>query len=307
MEPTTAVKPTETPKPKFGEKALAASKEAAIAIPVPSITAPIEPVAPAKEMTANDILKRSSAPTQAAPTGDITLDDVRPSNDDLSKLDPATRKIVEDKLKNLESGFNKKYQQVAELRKKIEQEGVQNDTWTPQRLQTYLNRPDFIQAAQALQQQAAPQQWTGSTEEWSALTDGEKGQFMEMNQRLHRQESQMNQILTAREDELLKQTYPDYDPQLVDKLKDDLISGRYQATRADVWKVANFESAVERAYRLGREDASKERSERSNAASIAPNGNGMNVTSADSVPDDVRKGGIAAIGRWRLSQFRNKK
>lgn len=289
-------------KVKFGEAALAASKVAPV-VPTPAPAA-LETATP-KDLSANDILKRSGAPTPST-TNDITLDDVRPSNDDLSKLDPATRKIVEDKLKNLESGFNKKYQAVADLRKKIEADGVQNDTWTPQRLQQYLNRPDFIQAAQALQQQSAPQQWNGSQEEWSALTDGEKSQFAAMSQQINRQGQQMEQILTAREDELLKQQYPDYNPQLVDKLKSDLISGSYQATRADIWKVANFESAVERAYRLGQEDAFKERTERGNAASIAPNGNGMNVTSADAIPDDVKKGGIAAIGRWRLSQFRKK-
>lgn len=299
---------TETPKPKFGEAALAAAKAAKEAVSTPAQVAPVETPTVVKELTAKEIMARASgAPALATTSSDITIDDVRPSNDELSKLDPVTRKAVEEKLKHLEAGFNKKYQAVADLRKKMEADAANNDTWTPQRLQQYLQRPDFIQAAQALQQQAAPQQWTGSTEEWSALTDGEKGQFMEMNQRLHRQESQMNEILTMREDELLKQQYPDYDPQLVNKLKADLISGSYQATRADIWKVANFESAVERAYRLGKEDAAKDRNERSSAASITPNGGGMNVTPANEVPDDVRKGGIAAIGRWRLQQFRNKK
>lgn len=115
----------------------------------------------------------------------------------------------------------------------------------------------------------------------------------------------MNQMLKLREDEMLKQQYPDYEPATVDKLMNDLISGSYQATRADVWKVANFESAVERAYRMGQEDAAKAREERGNPVSLSSNG--MNVTPADDIPADVRQSGFGAIAKFRLSQLKNLK
>lgn len=275
------VKPKETP---------ALSTQAPATAPAPS------------HLKAADILKRTGMTSNEVPASNDA-----PSNpsDFEGITDPNARRILEEKIKNLESGYNKKYQQVAEMKKDLERQSQANDRWTPEKLQQYLNREDFVQAAQALQQRSAPREWTGSSEEWSALTDGEKQQFSEMNQRLHRQESQMNQMLKLREDEMLKQQYPDYEPATVDKLMNDLISGSYQATRADVWKVANFESAVERAYRMGQEDAAKAREERGNPVSLSSNG--MNVTPADDIPADVRQSGFGAIAKFRLSQLKNLK
>ena len=40
----------------------------------------------------------------------------------------------------------------------------------------------------------------------------------------------------------------------MDSLTKDLLAGKYQATREDIWKVHDYESMANRAYQLGKQD-----------------------------------------------------
>jgi hypothetical protein len=226
-----------------------------------------------------------------------------PKLDDIK--DPVARAVVEKRLKEFESGYNKKYEDLANKRKEFESKMSQQEIWDQEKLDRALKDPTFVSLVQARQQQAsahqAPSTWEGSSDEWSSLTAEEKQQFVQLNSRLSAQEQIMSNMLKTEEDSKLKQSYPDYDPKLVDQVQQDLLSGRLQATREHLWKVANFETAVERAYKLGLQDRKLELNDKLNASTTPSN---RNVTPANEVPEDVKKQGFGAIGRWRLNQLK---
>ena len=255
-------------------------------------------------VSAKDILARTSvSPPNSqglndAPTA-VKLDDIK---------DPAARSLMEKRLKELESGYNKKYEDLANKRKELESSMNQPRAWTQEELDHALTDPNFISLVQARQQQASanqpPVDFDGSVDEWSALTPQEKQTFAQLNQRVSAQEQMMSQMLKTEEDTKLKASYPDYDPKVVDRIQQDLMNGRLQATREHLWKVVNFESAVERAYRLGKEDRKLELTDKLNASSTIAT---HNVTPAGEVPAEVKAKGFGAIGRWRLEQAKSGK
>jgi len=267
-------------------------------------------------VSAKEILARVLPETQqAAPAQDVTIEDIKGNVkfDDIK--DPLARALAEKRLKELESGFNKKYEQVANLRKELESKAAQINAprqWTPDELDRALKDPAFIQLVQARQQHASsnmpPANFDGSADEWSALTPQEKQAVVSAQNTAQTALDEVSalkyQLSRTEEDSKLKTSYPDYDPKVVDQIQQDLATGRLQATREHLWKVANFESAVERAYRLGLQDRKLQVTEKLNASSNLPN---HNVTASGDVPEEIKKQGFGAIGRFRLEQLRGKK
>lgn len=261
----------------------------------------------AQNISTQDILNRASKlDSKSENINDVTIDDIKSQIklDDIK--DPVARQFAERRAKELEAGFNKKYEQVANLKKQLESQASQPKplVWDDQTLDKALQDPQFISLVQARQSKTAPSTWEGSQDEWSALTTQEKAQFSEMNQRILSQESKMNQMLQSQEDERLKSSYPDYDPQAVNQIQSDLLSGRLTATREHLWKVANFDTAVQRAYRLGLEDKNGTLNEKFNASSSLET---FNVNNSGEVPAEIKKQGFGAIGRWRLAQAKSGK
>lgn len=246
-----------------------------------------------------DILKRTSTPKESpAPAKETNY------REDLDKItDPAVKAIAEKAIKDFESGYNKKFQTLAQQRKELEDMKAQISTWTPQRLQEELKNPAFVQAMQILQQQAPPSTFDGSQEEWSGLSDSEKQRLKNAENETQSLKSQMNKMLQAQEDEETKKLYPDFEPQIVDEAIEGLRTGKITASRADIWKVVNHDKNVEKGYQFGYEDGYKKALEKLNGTSILP-GNGS-IQSADEVPDEVRKGGFSSIALWRLSKSKN--
>jgi len=228
-----------------------------------------------------------------------------PKFDDIK--DPNAKSLVEKRIKELESGFNKKYEELANKRKEYESKISQQESWNAEKLDRALKDPTFISLVQAHYQSAsankAPSSWEGSPEEWSALTTEEKQQFAQLNSRVAAQEQIMSQMLKTEEDSKLKNVYPDYDSKVVDQIQQDLLSGRLQATREHLWKVANFENAVERAYKLGLKDRNSEISDKFNASTVQ---SVRSITPSGEVPEDIKKKGFSAIAKWRLQQVRGK-
>lgn len=256
--------------------------------------------------SAQEILSRvgvaQNGPAQE-PTQDSALAELKNIKLDDIK-DPVARQLVEKRLKDMESGVNKKFEEIARLRKDLESQKSESNSWTPEKLDRVLKDPSFAQLVQARFQTAqanqAPAGFDGTNEEWSALTPEEKQQFAQLNQKVAAQEQFMIGLLRSQEDEKLKTSYPDYDPKVVDQIQNDLLSGRLQATREHLWKVANFESAVQRAYQLGREDRKTNVNEKLNASNNLPQ---HNVTVSGDVPEEIRKQGIPAIAKWRKQQL----
>lgn len=269
-------------------------------VEVKPVETKVEPKFEAPKVNSSDILSRSQAKqAEAAPVEA----EINPQAE-LDKItDPAQRAIIEKKLKDLESGYNKKYQTLAEQRKELESFKSKVSTWTPQRLAEELRKPEFVQAMQALQQSAPSQEWTGTQEEWSALSTSEKQQFQQMRNETLSLQTQMMKMQQKEEDMEIKKLYPDYEPSVVEEAIEGLRSGQITASRADIWKVVNHDKNVEKGYQFGYEDGFKKALEKLNASSITANNGSM--VNADEVPEEVRKGGFSSIAMWRYQRSRN--
>jgi len=177
---------------------------------------------------------------------------------------------------------------LANIRKSLEKEKETISSWSPERVQSLLNDKNFVDAAQKLQQFQNPPQSGLSDEEWSALSEGEKAKFKQIEQKVSQLE-QLNYLSTLKQqDEQLKGRYANYEPTKIDEITQSLITGKVQATREDLWKVIDYENAVERAYKLGLQDRNNYNQEKINASSPE----GFNTTNAVKLePNNGEKSG----------------
>jgi len=198
---------------------------------------------------------------------------------DIEKIeDPAAREQATKAYKSFQRGFNQKFQEVAELRKSLEAKTQQSTKWTPERIkQELLNNPDFIQASQTVLQDQPPTETGMSETEWSSLTESEKKQWKSMQAELNslKQKQHQEEVLKnfRSQDEVLKTKYANYDPNAVDIITGDLLAGKVQATREDLFKVYDYENAVRRAYELGKQDGNVDKQEKLNSSSFDGLGN----------------------------------
>jgi hypothetical protein len=234
-------------------------------------------------------------PKPAEPSNEFGL-----TKEDYEKVqnDPVLSKFY----KSMQSGLTKKTQEIAEIRKSLESQTGQK--WTPERVQQLINDPEFLQSAQVVAGTTNQQGMTN--EEWSALTDAEKAEIIGLKKEVN-QLKQINQMtLVSQQDSQLKQTYANYEPQKVDNLLSQMMSGRVNATREHLWKVIDYESAVERAYRLGRQDERGGNSDRINSASM----DGMNAQPNNSIQPEKEESSLnffQRIARQRLAEAKTGK
>jgi len=152
--------------------------------------------------------------------------------------------------KSYDSGFGKKFIEIADLRKELQQTLETNKTaWTPERIRSEMNKPDFIQSAQTVANSQ-----TQESDEYSALSDNEKAEMKGLRDKITQLEKNNYQTLSLQQDDHLKSKYANYDSNAVDILTTELLQGKVQATREHLWKVRDYDSAVTRAYELGRRD-----------------------------------------------------
>lgn len=182
--------------------------------------------------------------------------------------DPVQRANLMAAYHQMQADYTRKMQEVAPLRKQAQQNEPLN--WSPERVQKLLNDPSFVQAAQAVAQ-------LEEAEQFSNLSVEEKAEIRSLKEQNQKVMRQMNQLEKQKQDEYLRNKYPDYAPDMVDTTISKLVNGEMDATREDIYKVLNFESSVERAYRLGLKDGQGNRSERIQATSI----DGKYVTNGD--------------------------
>ncbi len=188
--------------------------------------------------------------------------------------DPSLKSQFTEFKKSLLRGENQKYQEVANLRKQYEQKLAESSSWTIDRLKQEMNRPDFVQAANQILQSQAPQGSGMSNEQWSALSDTDKAEFNQLKQKIDILERTNWETLKTQQDAQLSQKYANYDAGAVARLTDDLVSHRVQATQEHLWKVIDYENAVNRAYELGLQDKNNFNQERV-AGMTMPGGNNM--------------------------------
>ena len=255
---------------------------------------------PTKSTSTEDILKRAST-IKDTPQSD-PLEKPKVSLDDIK--DPVAREFAERRVKELESGFNKKYEDIANKRKELETKlADSSQPWTPQRIQSLLKDQTFLSSVKELQSQSSPPDWTGSEDQWSSLSPSEKKEFENLRQENQSTRLQVQQLLQTQKDKELKELFPDYDPVEVDRLQKGLIDGSVIATREHLFKVANYEKMAKRVYELGYEDGSKGLSEKANVGQPLPE---MTVKPSSDLPEEVKKKGIGAILQYRLAQVKSK-
>lgn len=241
-------------------------------VPTQAATAPEGPKevaqAPSAPITANDIIQRQAKeikPAQVSePAVKISLDDVK---------DPVARTLLESKLKEANDAISKKFGEIggekAQLLREMEKlQSEINKPWTPQRIQELMIRPDFISAAQQAAQASAPENWTGTTDQWSNLSPQEQAQFRQLAQSQRALEAQLNQMQLSQVDAKLQTKFPDYNPKDVDSFIDDALNGRISndQLREFVYKAKNFDRHVEQGYKYGLLDKNGNIQEKLNAS-----------------------------------------
>jgi len=171
------------------------------------------------------------------------------------QADPSLSKLY----KSLQAGAGKKFEEAAAIRKEIEAIKSQNGVWTKERIRAELNNPNFVNAAQQVAMEQAPPNSGLTDQAWSALSESDKARFHQMEQKTMQMEQLLLNQNKVAEDTRLKAKYGDrYAPDIVDTTISNLVSGKVNATREDIWKVINHDDNVHKAYLLGKQDASVE-------------------------------------------------
>jgi hypothetical protein len=261
-------------------KSTAGTAQAPAPAPAPTQAEPQVPVAPGENQTPvqmeTEVQKGSSTDTEVddivkrvlsgkPKTPDLNRAGNQPDPDpkfnvtDIDKItDPEAKKYAQEAYKSFEKGYQKKFQELAEERKKLDTQIESSNKWTPEKVQSLLSNQEFINASQAILQSSNPTEGAMSDTEWSALSDKEKSEIKSMKQELlamkhENQLTKFNAELEKQNSELSSK-YSDYDATKVNQLRDGLLAGKIQATNEHLWKVLSYEDAIKKAYLLGKED-----------------------------------------------------
>ncbi len=186
---------------------------------------------------------------------------------ELAKLETVdeVKTWAEQKHKDWEKGAQKKFQEAAAIRKEAEQLRTDLSTWTPEKVNALVNDPKFLKAAQELSPNQAASE---SEEDYSSLTDKEKSEITQLKQTVQRLSQERDLVRVTQEHSQLKQKYADYNSEKVNQLRDDLLTGQVHADNESLWKVINFEGAVNNAYKMGLQDRQTETKEKIDSVSV---------------------------------------
>lgn len=223
--------------------------------------------------------------------------------------DPVAKDVAMKAYKSMQAGLTQKTQAIAEERRKLEAKLQESTNWSPERIQKeLLNNPQFLQAAQQIAGNTPqnPQNSGLTNEEFSALTDREKAEMLSLKNEVNVLKQNNFQARMQQEDAILQTKYADYDPNEVNNLWNDLSTGRIQATREHLYKVANYERAMQAAYEMGKNDVSKLNQERASGASMQ----GTVTANSDGLPvrekTDNDQSFFVKLARFRLAQSKNR-
>lgn len=160
--------------------------------------------------------------------------------------------------KSMMRGANTKFEEIADIRKELEavKTNIQSDpkSWTPERIQSLLNDPSFIQAAQ----QVSGEQ----TDDPLAYADeGVKQVVTDLQKKVNELTVQNNKALTQQQEanrqqqhQQLSTKYANYDSEEMDTIYYDMLEGKIQATPEHIYKAFKHDDNVNRAYQMGIKD-----------------------------------------------------
>lgn len=263
----------------------------------PEVTPPVE--APKEDLMSrvSKVKLNPAEPKKADNPFGLTRDDYDRVNED-----PSLTKLY----KSMQSDYGKKTQEISELRKTYEQKMAESTNWTPEKIQQVMNDQKFVEAASQVLKTQAPKDFNGSSQEWSALNDSEKRAFTELKQGYQQVSMQLALEQQRKQDESLKTKFANYEPQTIDIITNELLQGKRQATREDLWKVVDYENAVKRAYELGRQDRQPEMMDKVNATSY--DGMTVNKPSGTEAPrkDEHSKDAFRRIMMDNIAKFKQR-
>ena len=230
---------------------------------------------PVSDTPDDDIVSRvlKATPKSVEPEADSADTDTKFNFNDIEKItDPEARKYAETAYKSMEKGYQKKFQELADQRKQLEQQMYEQSKWTPEKVDALLSNQEFIQAAQAKLQATNPTEGELSDDEWSALSPKERSEFKAMQSKLMQMENsnkslQMKQEL-ERQVQDLSGKYASFDKSKVIGMLTDINAGKFSATLEHIHKVVDYEDAIRRAYRMGKEDRQLDVKEKSAVSTI---------------------------------------
>lgn len=197
----------------------------------------------------------------------------------INDLDSAIEKVPDPTLKeqmlglkkSLLRGENQKYQEIANLRKQYEQKLAEVTTWTPERIQQEINKPDFVQAAQAILK-------TQNTEEQDSFEENPK--IKKLEQEILSLKGNSFQALKTSHDSQLKTKYNDYDSDIVDSGIEKLSKMSPIEIREYIHKALKYETHIKNAYEMGKQDKLLENQEKVNGMTFTE---GRNIPSPSGV------------------------
>ena len=232
----------------------------------PTVTPPVEIKPEVKEIPQEDLVSRVSK-VKVEVKKDEPSNPFNLTREDWDKVqsDPSLKKYYQSML----TDYQKKTSELSEQRRDVERE-KQSLNWTPERIQQLLNDPKFVQAAQQVVSLQNPTNSGLTDQEFSALTDKEKMQINMMQKEVQNLKVQNWQMHQRQQDEQLKTKYANYAPDIVDTTINRLVKGEIQADREVVWKALDYDSAVQRAYELGKQDRALDNKEKQQ--SMSPEG-----------------------------------
>lgn len=215
--------------------------------PQPQTANQVKPPEPVGEtVSPEDIISRSAKVVINQPKQD---DDYFNFNDIEKISDPVAKEQAIKAYKSFERGYQKKFQDLAELRRSLEQAKASNSQWSPEKVQSLLNDPSFVNAAKQVAGNGQV-----SEDDSSVLSERERATLLEMKKQMDMFAQQNNQLLRQKQHEELKQRYPNYSPDVVENTFNDYVSGKIQGGLEHIWKVVDYEDGIKRAYHLGRQD-----------------------------------------------------
>lgn len=273
----------------FTQTAPAENKVEAIPVQATEVTKPEESlVSRASKVSLDTPKKDEGVLTESIKLDQSTIDKI---------TDPALKAAVQEAHKSMQADYTRKTQELATKRKEMDSlktQLEQSGQYTPAKIQQLLSDPSFVQAAQEFQRINGGQQTTQTVngdltqEEFSYLTPEQQKLYTktkeveQTNQAILSKLSSQETALAFKEQDMsLKSKYANYAPERVDEIYQGMMKGTVQATREHLWKVIDYEPAIQRAYELGKNDRKLEMGEKVAASSTT---NGVSVTPSNDVP-----------------------
>lgn len=190
----------------------------------------------------------------------------KPNNGDfLSRISSAetiedAKKLAEEAYKSFESGYTKKFQAVAEERKRIEEEKNRYSSWDKDKVLQTLNDPSFASIVDEINNADEDEDLPENVRKIKADAEAAKREVEAIKREKMEKETEMSH-------QSLKQKYSDYDKDTIYGFMQEISSGKRMVGFEEIYKLVNFDKKINQAYELGKKEASSSATEKFNASS----------------------------------------